>query len=49
MLFRGRENAYPDHGFRLIKRLEEELEDVAKLEVQPRKEGRMMTAFFVKK
>ena len=49
VLFRGRENAYPDHGLRLIKRLEEELEDVAKLEVQPRKEGRMMTAFFVKK
>jgi len=49
VLFRGRENAYPEHGLRIIKRLEEDLEDVAKLESQPRKEGRMMSALFIKK
>lgn len=40
--FRGREMAYQDQGQELMKRLEEELVEYGKVELQPKMEGRQM-------
>jgi translation initiation factor IF-3 len=42
VMFRGREHAYRDRGELLLKRIEEDLSDVAVVEVRPRMEGRTM-------
>ncbi|VFM95251.1 MAG: bacterial translation initiation factor 3 (bIF-3) [Candidatus Kentron sp. G] len=41
--FRGREMAHQDLGARLLKRVEADLEDVAKVEQMPRLEGRRLS------
>jgi len=41
--FRGREQARPEMGYRLLMKLAEELVDVAIVEFAPKKEGRSMT------
>jgi len=41
--FRGREQARPEMGYRLLMKLAEELADVAVVEFAPKKEGRSMT------
>lgn len=40
--FRGREMAYQDQGQELMKRLEDELVEYGKVELQPKMEGRQM-------
>ena len=40
VVFRGRENAHVDEGFKLIKRVTEQLEDVAKVEQPAAMHGR---------
>lgn len=44
VIFRGRENAHTDEGFKLIKRVVAELEEVAKLEQGPSMQGRRVIA-----
>jgi len=41
--FRGRDIVYKDHGMELLRRFLEELIDVAKIDQEPRMEGRRMT------
>jgi translation initiation factor IF-3 len=40
--FRGREMAHQDLGMQLLLKVREQTEDVAKVESQPRSEGRQM-------
>lgn len=42
ILFRGREIAHKDRGMDVLKRVQEELEDMATVEMTPRMEGRTM-------
>lgn len=44
LLFRGREQAHPEMGIEKIKEFAAMLEDIAKIEQMPRKEGRRMNA-----
>jgi len=43
MLFRGREMIYVDHGFEMMTEILETLDEVAKMEREPKKLGRRMT------
>ena len=49
ILFRGRQLAYPELGVNIMKRVQQELEDIAKMEKSPHKEGRCLVANFVHK
>lgn len=42
ILFKGREMAYQDFGTELMERVQEMLEDIAKLDAEPKMEGRRM-------
>jgi translation initiation factor IF-3 len=42
ILFKGREMAYQDMGTNLLSRIQEMLEDIAKLDMDPKMEGRRM-------
>ncbi len=42
VVFRGRENVHVENGRRVLDRLREELNDVATVETEPRKEGSLM-------
>ena len=41
--FRGREMAHMDRGMDLLSRVKEDFEEIAKVEFEPKTEGRMMT------
>ncbi len=41
--FRGREMAHQDLGLEVLKRVEDDIADIAKVEARPRMEGRQMT------
>jgi len=41
--FRGREMAHMDRGMTLLARVKEDFEEIAKVEFEPKTEGRMMT------
>ena len=43
MRFRGREMAHQDLGLKVLKRVQAEVEEIAKVEQYPRPEGRLMT------
>ena len=49
VIFRGRENAHVDEGFKLVQRLTKELADVAKLEQNPQMQGRRIVVIFAPK
>ena len=49
VIFRGREMAHREFGKRLLDRLIEDLDDIAKVEKMPSMEGRQMVMYFVKK
>jgi len=49
VLFRGREMTHLEFGRELLKRFEEELADVAKVEKPAQMEGRNMVLFLIKK
>lgn len=42
MRFRGREMAHQDIGFNLLKRMQEELQDIGKVDLRPKLEGRQV-------
>jgi len=41
--FRGREMAHMDRGMTLLAQVKEDFEEIAKVEFEPKTEGRMMT------
>lgn len=47
--FRGRELAYKEFGERLLERVAEDLEDIAKIESEIKSEGRNMTMIMTQK
>jgi translation initiation factor IF-3 len=49
VIFRGRENAHVDEGFKLVQRLTKELEPFAKLEQNPQMQGRRIVVIFAPK
>jgi translation initiation factor IF-3 len=49
VLFRGREMAYKEFGEKLLDRVVEKLEDIAKIETDKKFEGRSLTMTFVNK
>lgn len=49
VIFRGRENAHVDEGFKLVERLIKELEEVAKVEQNPSMQGRRIVVTFAPK
>lgn len=49
VLFRGRQIVHPELGHAILERVEKTLEDIAKLESEPIKEGRSLVATFVHK
>ncbi|MCH2595259.1 MAG: translation initiation factor IF-3 [Pirellulales bacterium] len=49
VIFRGRENAHVDEGFKLVKRLTTELEDVSKVEQAPSMMGRRIVVILAPK
>ena len=49
VIFRGRENAHTEEGYKLVQRLQKELEPVAKLEQSPQMQGRRIVVIFAPK
>ena len=49
VMFKGRELDHIEFGFEIIKKIVEELEDIAKLESKPKQEGRFIIVTFSKK
>lgn len=49
VIFRGRENAHVDEGFKLVERLIKELAEVAKVEQGPSMQGRRIVVSFAPK
>jgi translation initiation factor IF-3 len=49
VIFRGRENAHIDEGYKLVDRLRKELEEHAKLEQSPQMQGRRIVVIFAPK
>jgi len=49
VIFRGRENAHVDEGYKLVERLTKELEEFAKLEQSPQMHGRRIVVIFAPK
>jgi translation initiation factor IF-3 len=49
VMFRGRENAHRDIGFRMLERLIEELNEVGQVESRPRQEGPTLAAILAPK
>ena len=49
VIFRGRENAHVDEGFKLVKRLVTELEDISKVEQPAAMHGRRIVLILVPK
>jgi len=47
--FRGREMAHREFGTKLLDRVKEELQDIAKVEREPQMEGRLMVMHLAKK
>lgn len=41
--FRGREMLHPDHGKSVLERVQDDVEEIGKVEQMPRMEGRLMT------
>ena len=49
VIFRGRENAHVDEGYKLVQRLTQELSEHAKLEQAPQMHGRRIVVIFAPK
>ena len=49
VIFRGRENAHVDEGFKLVNRLVEELSDISKVEQDPAMHGRRIVVILAPK
>ena len=46
IFFRGRENAHPEIGMKILERLMDEVDDIAVIESTPRQEGNQMHTIF---
>jgi translation initiation factor IF-3 len=49
VMFRGREQSHPELGERLLRRVAEELQEIATVELPPKREGRTMTMVMIPK
>ena len=49
VIFRGRENAHVEEGYKLVQRIVKELGDIAKLEQNPSMQGRRIVVIFAPK
>jgi translation initiation factor IF-3 len=49
VIFRGRENAHVEEGYKLVQRIVKELSEVAKLEQNPSMQGRRIVCIFAPK
>ena len=49
VIFRGRENAHVDEGFKLVRRLVADLEEIAKVEQEPAMHGRRIVLILAPK
>jgi translation initiation factor IF-3 len=49
VIFRGRENAHVDEGFKLVEKLTDKLSDVAKIEQNPSMQGRRVVVIYAPK
>ena len=49
VIFRGRENAHVDEGYKVVDRIVKELADIAKLEQNPSMQGRRIVCIFAPK
>jgi len=49
VIFKGREIVYQDFGMKVLKEIEKELSDIAKVESPVKKEGRNLIVYFIKK
>jgi translation initiation factor IF-3 len=49
VIFRGRENAHIDEGYKVVDRIVKELSEVAKLEQNPSMQGRRIVCIFAPK
>jgi len=49
VIFKGREIVYQDFGMNVLKEIEKELSDIAKIESPVKKEGRNLIVYFIKK
>ena len=49
ILFKGREMAHREFGDKILERIQEELDDIAKVEREAQLEGKTLTMYFVKK
>ena len=49
VIFKGREIVYQDFGMNVLKEIEKELSDIAKVESPVKKEGRNLIVYFIKK
>jgi translation initiation factor IF-3 len=47
VVFKGREITYQDQGRELLTRFTEVMSDIAKMEQEPKMEGRQMVSYFV--
>ena len=47
VVFKGREITYQDQGKELLERFTEVMSDIAKMEQEPKMEGRQMVSYFV--
>lgn len=47
VMFRGRETDHPEIGTKILDKIAQEVEDIAKVEMAPRQEGRNMTMLLV--
>jgi translation initiation factor IF-3 len=49
VIFRGRENAHVEEGFKLVEKLSEKLSDIAKVEQNPSMQGRRVIVIYAPK
>jgi translation initiation factor IF-3 len=49
LMFKGREMMHPELGFKVMERIQENLEDIAQIEKNPIKEGRNIIMFMTQK
>ena len=48
-IFRGRQMAHPEHGFEVMRKVAADLDDISKVESQPKMAGNRMTMMLAKK
>ncbi len=49
VMFRGRERVHQEYGVKILDRLREELDDIAKIEKEPKMEGGQLIMYLTKK